>query len=85
MKKEKPDILLIIDYPGFNVKLAEEARRLGIPVVSYIAPSAWAWGKGRAKKLASLIAWRRYFRLKRRYTGRPARSVTFVGHPYWIL
>ena len=54
MKQEKPDLLVLIDYPDFNWRLAKRARKLGIPVFSYIPPSAWAWRKGRAKTCAKL-------------------------------
>ena len=54
MREEKPDILLIIDYPDFNWRLAAKAKALGVPVFSYIPPSAWAWRKGRAKKCAAI-------------------------------
>lgn len=54
MKEEKPDILVLIDYPDFNWRLAARAKKLGIPVFSYIPPSAWAWRKGRAKKCSAL-------------------------------
>lgn len=54
MREEKPDLLVIIDYPDFNWRLAKRARALGIPVFSYIPPSAWAWRKGRAAKCAKL-------------------------------
>ena len=54
MAEEKPDLLVIIDYPDFNWRLAAKARKMGIPVFSYIPPSAWAWRKGRAKKCAAL-------------------------------
>ena len=54
MKKEKPDVLVIIDYPDFNWRLAKKARALGIKVFSYSPPSAWAWRKGRAKKCGAL-------------------------------
>ena len=50
MRREKPDLLVLIDYPDFNWRLAKRAKRLGIPVFSYIPPSAWAWRKGRAKE-----------------------------------
>ena len=43
MKEEKPDMLVLIDYPDFNWRLAKKAKALGIPVFSYIPPSAWAW------------------------------------------
>ena len=54
MRREKPDLLVLIDYPDFNWRLAKRARALGIPVFSYIPPSAWAWRKGRAAKCAKL-------------------------------
>ena len=54
MRREKPDLLVLIDYPDFNWRLAKRAKQLGIPVFSYIPPSAWAWRKGRAKKCAAL-------------------------------
>ncbi len=56
MRREKPDILVLIDYPDFNWRLAKEAKKLGIPVFSYIPPSAWAWRKGRAKKTAVIAS-----------------------------
>ncbi len=54
MAEEKPDLLVLIDYPDFNWRLAARAKAMGIPVFSYIPPSAWAWRKGRAKKCAAL-------------------------------
>lgn len=54
MAVERPDLLVLIDYPDFNWRLAAKAKALGIPVFSYIPPSAWAWRKGRAKKCAAL-------------------------------
>lgn len=54
MKKEKPDILVIIDYPDFNWRLAKQAQKLNIPVFSFIPPTAWAWRKNRAKKCAKI-------------------------------
>lgn len=54
MREEKPDMLVLIDYPDFNWRLAKRAKALGIPVFSYIPPSAWAWRKGRAKDCAKI-------------------------------
>ena len=54
MRQEKPDLLVLIDYPDFNWRLAKKAKALGIPVFSYIPPSAWAWRKGRAAKCAAI-------------------------------
>ena len=55
MLREKPDVLVCIDYPGFNMKLAKVAHDLGIPVVYYIAPTIWAWNKGRGKDIAKTV------------------------------
>src|SRR5574344_471952 len=55
MLERKPDCLLTIDYPGFNMRLAKQAKKLGIPVVSFIAPSAWAWRRSRAKNVVKVV------------------------------
>lgn len=55
MVREKPDVLVCIDYPGFNMKLAKVAKELHIPVVYYIAPTIWAWNKGRGKDIANTV------------------------------
>ncbi|MBL7719974.1 MAG: lipid-A-disaccharide synthase [Flavipsychrobacter sp.] len=47
----RPDVLVLIDYPGFNMRIAEWARRQGIKVVYYISPQVWAWKEGRVKKI----------------------------------
>jgi lipid-A-disaccharide synthase len=51
----RPDALVLIDYPGFNIRLARRAHALGIPVVYYISPQVWAWKKGRLKTLARCV------------------------------
>ena len=51
---EQPDLLVLIDYPDFNWRLAKRAKKLGIKILSYIPPSAWAWRKGRAKSCAAV-------------------------------
>jgi len=50
--KEKPDAVILIDYPGFNLRFAAKLHKLGIPVIWYITPQVWAWKKGRIAKLA---------------------------------
>lgn len=51
---ERPDLLVLIDYPDFNWRLARRAKILGVKILSYIPPSAWAWRKGRAKTCAGI-------------------------------
>ncbi|HEX9128015.1 MAG TPA: lipid-A-disaccharide synthase [Gemmatimonadaceae bacterium] len=48
-------VLILIDYPGFNMKVAAAAKRTGVPVLYYVTPQVWAWGAGRIPKLARLI------------------------------
>lgn len=55
IKKEKPDLLILIDYPGFNLRLAKEIYKLKVPVFYYIAPQVWAWGESRLKKIKKYI------------------------------
>ncbi|PCI43240.1 MAG: lipid-A-disaccharide synthase, partial [Proteobacteria bacterium] len=47
----KPDVAILVDFPGFNMRLGEKLRKLGIPVLYYIAPKLWAWGAKRIAKL----------------------------------
>ena len=51
INENRPDALILVDYPGFNLKLAKYAHSLGIPVIYYIIPQVWAWGTGRVKTL----------------------------------
>ena len=54
IRVERPDLLVLIDYPDFNWRLAKRAKKLGVKILSYIPPSAWAWRKGRAKDCAKI-------------------------------
>ena len=56
MKARRPDLLLIVDYPNFNLKLAEYARQLNIPVLFYISPKVWASRPGRVPKIGARIS-----------------------------
>jgi len=53
--RKKPDLLVLIDYPGFNVRLAEAAKAMGIKVLYYICPQVWAWHASRVKKITKAI------------------------------
>jgi len=54
-QQQLPDLLILIDYPGFNLILAAKAKKLEIPVMYYIGPKVWAWGRGRIKKIRRLV------------------------------
>lgn len=51
----RPDALILVDYPSFNLKLAKEAQRLGIPTYYYISPKVWAWKEYRVKQIKRYV------------------------------
>jgi lipid-A-disaccharide synthase len=51
----RPDLAILIDYPGFNLRLARRLKDLGVPVLYYISPQVWAWGGNRMKKMPGLV------------------------------
>jgi len=55
LKKRKVDLVLLIDFPGFNLRVAKLAKSLGYPVIYYIAPQVWAWHKNRIKLLKKYV------------------------------
>lgn len=79
----QPDVLVYIDYPGFNMRIAKWAKKQGIPNHYYISPQIWAWKENRIKKIKRdldalyviLPFEAPYFKKKHHY------DVTFVGHP----
>ena len=79
---EKPDALVVIDYPGFNTRLAKAAKKLGIPVLSFISPAAWAWRPGRAKKTAAIVDQvAAIFPFEYDIYREAGADTVFVGHP----
>lgn len=55
IQKYKPDVLVLVDYPGFNLRIAEFAKSLGIKIVYYISPQLWAWKEGRVEKIKKFV------------------------------
>jgi lipid-A-disaccharide synthase len=55
LKSFNPQVIVLIDYPDFNMKVAKEAKRLGIKVLYYVSPQVWAWRKGRVNTLGKLV------------------------------
>ena len=53
--RRRPSAVLLVDYPGFNLRLARKIKPLGIPIVYYISPQVWAWGKGRLRQIQKYI------------------------------
>lgn len=80
--EQRVDLVVVVDYPGFNMRLARRARELGIPVLYYIAPQVWAWHASRAADLArdaSRIAVILPF--EEEFLRRAGAQAEFVGHP----
>ncbi|MBC7947622.1 MAG: lipid-A-disaccharide synthase [Chitinophagaceae bacterium] len=81
--KHRPDVLVLIDYPGFNLRIAKWAHQQGMTVIYYISPQVWAWKEGRVrmmkecidKMLVILPFEKDYFRDKWNW------DVEYVGHP----
>ncbi len=55
IKNEKPDVLILVDYPGFNLRLLAFAKKLNIKIVYYISPQLWAWKEGRVKLIQKYV------------------------------
>lgn len=82
MAQRKPDLLIIVDYPDFNLKLAETAKELGIPVLFYISPQVWAWRKKRVKRIGQLVSHMAVlFPFEVDVYEEADIPVTYVGHP----
>ena len=82
MLNDKPDLLILIDYPGFNLRLAAVAKRIGVKVFYYITPQVWAWHSSRAKKIARLVDHAAVILpFEAPFFERVGLPVTFVGHP----
>ncbi len=82
LASESIDLVVPIDYPGFNLRLARRARGVGIPVLFYIAPQVWAWHASRAKKLAEdADAVAVILPFEEDFLRRAGADARFVGHP----
>jgi lipid-A-disaccharide synthase len=82
LKRGELALVILIDYPGFNMKVAAAAKTAGVPVLYYVTPQVWAWGAGRIPKLAEFVAKAAVILpfeepLLRGY----GIDATFVGHP----
>ncbi|MDD2897410.1 MAG: lipid-A-disaccharide synthase [Desulfuromonadaceae bacterium] len=77
-----PDLLVLIDYPGFNLRLAKVAKKAGVKVLYYISPQIWAWRQGRVKKIARLVDHMAVILpFEAPFYQKAGVPVTFVGHP----
>lgn len=83
LSERRPDLLILIDFPEFNMRLARVARRRGVAVLYYVSPQVWAWRRYRIRKIASRVdAMAVVFPFEADlYRSFGMRDVAFVGHP----
>ena len=80
--RNRPDVAVLIDYPDFNLRLARELKKLGIPVVYYVSPQLWAWRRGRIKDVKRDVAKMLViFPFEEQIYRDASVPVAFVGHP----
>ena len=76
------DLVILVDYPGFHLRVAEAARRAGIKVLWYIAPQLWAWRPKRARRLAAAVdRLAVVLPFEQPFFGRLGLRSDYVGHP----
>jgi lipid-A-disaccharide synthase len=82
LNSQKPDLLILIDYPGFNLRLAKFAKSLNIKVIYYISPQIWAWKAGRIKHIKKYVDHMAViFPFEKKLYETYQVPVSFVGHP----
>lgn len=81
-RRERPDVLVVIDYPDFNFRLMTAVKRLGIPIVYYVSPQIWAWRPGRMQTMKSVVdRVLPIFPFEEALYRAEGMDVRFVGHP----
>jgi lipid-A-disaccharide synthase len=82
MENRRPALAVFIDYPGLNLKLARQAKKRNIPVVYYVSPQVWAWGRGRVPKIAKRVdKMLVLFDFEEPIYREAGMDVVFTGHP----
>lgn len=79
---ERPDVVLLVDYPDFNLRVAKRCKAMGLRVVYYISPQIWAWRRGRVKHIAKYVDHMIViFPFEEAFYRQHKVPVTYVGHP----
>ena len=82
IEAERPDAVLLVDYPEFNMRVARKAKKLGIPVIYYISPQIWAWRRGRVKQIEQNVdEMVVILPFEEEFYRAHGVKVTYVGHP----
>jgi lipid-A-disaccharide synthase len=82
LRTRRPSLLILIDFPEFNLRLARLAKKLGVPVLYYVSPQIWAWRRGRIRQIAQAVdRMAVVFPFEVKLYERHQVPVEFVGHP----
>lgn len=82
LRTRRPSLLILIDFPEFNLRLARLAKKLGVPVLYYVSPQVWAWRRGRIRQIARAVdRMAVVFPFEVKLYERHQVPVEFVGHP----
>lgn len=82
IERERPDAVLLVDYPGFNLRAAKRCKEMGLRVIYYISPQVWAWRQGRVRHIARYVdRMIVVFPFEAEFYRRHQVPVTYVGHP----
>ncbi len=82
LRYRRPDLVVLIDFPGFNLRLARRVKQHSIPVLYYISPQVWAWGKRRLSAMKGVVdKMLVVFPFEQRIYEQAGIPVEFVGHP----
>ena len=83
ISRAKPDRIILIDYPGFNLKLAKNIFYLGIPITYFILPQAWAWKEKRVETMKAVLDQTlSIFPFEEEWYNSKGLPTTYVGHPF---
>ncbi|MBP1748161.1 MAG: lpxB [Deltaproteobacteria bacterium] len=83
IRTNRPDLIILVDFPGFNMRIARFARSLGIPVIYFIPPQVWAWKKGRLKKIKEYVnEVICILPFEKELYSKEGIASTYIGHPF---
>ncbi len=83
LDRRRPDAVILVDYPGFNLRFARYAKEKNIPVVYYISPQIWAWGKKRIEEIKKYVdRMIVIFGFEEELYKKAGMKVSFTGHPF---
>jgi len=82
IESQKPECVILVDFPGFNLRLAQDLKKQGVPVIYYISPQVWAWGQKRIHKIKELVdKMIVIFNFEKELYEKYGLAADFIGHP----